>query len=71
VALPAGDALRGGHPTSVFQFVTTSELWFQSFQSWQSEFLAVFAIVTLTIFLRQRGSTESKPMHAPNSQTGS
>jgi hypothetical protein len=55
----------------VFQFVTTSELWFQSFQSWQSEFLAVFAIVTLTIFLRQRGSTESKPMHAPNSQTGS
>jgi hypothetical protein len=62
---------HGGHAISTLQFVTTSEFWFQSFQNWQSEFLAVFSIVTLTIFLRQRGSTESKPVHAPNSETGS
>jgi hypothetical protein len=62
---------HGGHAISALEFVTTSEFWFQSFQNWQSEFLAVFAIVTLTIFLRQRGSTESKPVHAPHSETGS
>ena len=53
------------------QFVRTGEFWFQSFQNWQSEFLAVFSIVVLTIFLRQRGSPESKPVHAPHEETGS
>ena len=53
------------------QYVTTSQFWFESFQNWQSEFLAVAAIVVLTIFLRQRGSPESKPVHAPHAKTGS
>jgi hypothetical protein len=44
--------------------------WFQSLQNWQSEFLAVFGVVTLTIFLRQRGSPQSKPVAAPHSATG-
>ena len=48
----------------------TSEFWFQSFQNWQSEFLAVGTIVVLSVFLRQRGSAESKPVHAPHQQTG-
>ena len=52
------------------QFVRMSELWFQSFQNWQSEFLAVGTIVVLSVFLRQRGSAESKPVHAPSRQTG-
>lgn len=55
---------------SVPQFVASSEFWFQSFQNWQSEFLAVFSIVTLTIFLRQRGSPQSKPVAAPHAETG-
>ena len=46
------------------------EFWFESFQNWQSEFLAVGAIVVLSIFLRQRGSPESKPVHAPHAETG-
>ncbi len=50
--------------------LTSSQFWFESFQNWQSEFLAVFAIVVLTIFLRQRGSSESKPVAAPHRQTG-
>jgi hypothetical protein len=55
---------------SVVQFVASSEFWFQSFQNWQSEFLAVVSIVTLTIFLRQRGSPQSKPVAAPHGATG-
>jgi hypothetical protein len=55
---------------NTWQFVRTSEFWFQSFQNWQSEFLAVGTIVILTVFLRQRGSAESKPVHAPHRETG-
>jgi hypothetical protein len=52
------------------EFVTTSQFWFESFQNWQSEFLAVGSIVVLTIFLRQKGSPESKPVHETHSSTG-
>jgi uncharacterized protein DUF6766 len=51
-------------------YATSSQFWFESLQNWQSEFLAVFAIVTLSIFLRQRGSPESKPVAASHSKTG-
>jgi hypothetical protein len=62
---------HGEPPVTVAQFVTTSELWFQSFQNWQSEFLAVGVLVALSIYLRERGSPESKPVSAPHDQTGS
>jgi hypothetical protein len=52
-------------------YATSSQFWFESLQNWQSEFLAVFAIVTLSVFLRQRGSPESKPVAASHSATGS
>jgi hypothetical protein len=61
---------HGGAAVSASQFVRTSQFWFESFQNWQSEFLAVGAIVVLTIVLRQRGSAESKPVHAPVDETG-
>lgn len=44
--------------------------WFETFQNWQSEFLSVASIVILTIFLRQIGSPESKPVDAPHMETG-
>jgi len=53
------------------EFLSGAEFWFQSFQNWQSEFLAVLTIVTLTIFLRQHGSPESKAVGDANSKTGS
>ena len=56
-------------PVSTVGFVTTSTFWFQSFQNWQSEFVAVGSIVVLTIFLRQRGSPESKPVAAAHRET--
>jgi hypothetical protein len=62
---------HGQHAVSTWDFFTSSHYWFQSFQNWQSEFLAVLAIVVLSIFLRQRGSPESKPVAAPHSATGS
>ncbi|GAB3770051.1 hypothetical protein GCM10028818_07200 [Spirosoma horti] len=55
---------------SLWQFLGTSEFWFQSLQNWQSEFLSVLSIVVLSIFLRQKGSPESKPVDAPDSETG-
>ena len=61
---------HGGHAVSTWEFLHTSEFWFQSFQNWQSEFLAVFSLVVLSVFLRQRGSPESKPVAAPHHETG-
>nr|WP_235527340.1 DUF6766 family protein [Pedobacter sp. Leaf41] len=55
---------------SVFQYLTKPEFWFETFQNWQSEFLSVFSIVFLTIYLRQKGSPESKPVDAPHMETG-
>jgi len=51
-------------------YLATSRFWFESFQNWQSEFLSIGMMVVLTIFLRQRGSPESKPVDAPHSVTG-
>jgi hypothetical protein len=56
---------------STWSYLGTARFWFESFQNWQSEFLAVGAIVLASIWLREKGSPESKPVHAPHSQTGS
>ncbi|WP_328343780.1 DUF6766 family protein [Micromonospora sp. NBC_00421] len=60
----------GAAPISAWQFLGTSDFWFQSMQNWQSEFLAVGALVLLSIFLRQASSPESKPVTAAHAQTG-
>lgn len=57
---------HGGPPVTTWEFMRTAEFWSQSLQNWQSEFLAVAAIVLLSIWLRQQGSPESKPVHAPH-----
>jgi uncharacterized protein DUF6766 len=63
--------LRGDKPvSSVAEYVTTSRFWFESFQNWQSEFLSVAVLVVLSIYLRQRGSPQSKRVAAPHSETG-
>jgi hypothetical protein len=61
---------HGEKTVSVIEYLGTSRFWFESFQNWQSEFLAIASMVILSIFLRQRGSPESKPVDAPHSQTG-
>jgi hypothetical protein len=51
-------------------YVGSYRFWFESLQNWQSEFLALASMVVLTIFLRQRGSPESKPVASPHTATG-
>lgn len=51
-------------------YISDPRFWFESFQNWQSEFLSVFVLVVLSVFLRQKGSPQSKPVDAPNDETG-
>jgi uncharacterized protein (TIGR02611 family) len=51
-------------------YLGTSRFWFESFQNWQSEFLSVGMLLVLSIFLREKGSPESKPVNAPHAETG-
>jgi len=62
--------VHGDAPFSLLHHLGSAQLWFESMQNWQSEFLAVLSIVLLSIFLRQDKSPESKPVNAPHSQTG-
>jgi len=65
------DQIAHGEPAvSMRQFMGTAEFWFQSMQNWQSEFLSVGALVILTVFLRQKGSPESKPVDESTASTG-
>ena len=63
-------ALKGQPPETLLSYISQARFWFESFQNWQSEFLSVFTIVVLSIFLRQKGSPQSKPVDAPNYETG-
>jgi hypothetical protein len=56
-------------PVSWPTYITTSDFWNRTLQNWQSEFLAVGSLVILSVYLRQRGSPESKPVGAPHTQT--
>ena len=63
-------ALKGKPIESMLEYLGEANFWFETFQNWQSEFLSVASIVILTIFLRQKGSPESKPVDAPDLETG-
>jgi hypothetical protein len=57
-------------PVSWLEYVSSSDFWNRTLQNWQSEFLAVASMVALSIYLRQRGSPESKPVGSSHSATG-
>ncbi|HEV7993748.1 MAG TPA: DUF6766 family protein [Gemmatimonadaceae bacterium] len=61
---------HGGSPVGMLGYLATSRFWFESFQNWQSEFLSVAVLVLLSIWLREHGSAQSKPVAAPHSETG-
>jgi hypothetical protein len=52
------------------QYVWSAEFWNRTLQNWQSEFLAVGSMAIFAVFLRQRGSPESKPVGEPHEKTG-
>jgi hypothetical protein len=62
--------LHGATTETAAERLADPEFWYESFQNWQSEFLSIGALVVLAIFLRERGSPESKPVHASHSRTG-
>ncbi|MEJ7739075.1 MAG: DUF6766 family protein [Chitinophagaceae bacterium] len=53
---------------SLGEFIGKPKFWFESFQNYQSEFLSIAAIVYLSIYLRQKGSVQSKPVDTPHSE---
>jgi hypothetical protein len=57
-------------PVSWANYLTRPDFWEKTLQNWQSEFLAVGSMAILAVYLRQRGSPESKPVGAPHSATG-
>jgi hypothetical protein len=60
---------HGGTPIGWLSYLGRSDFWEKTLQNWQSEFLAVGTMAVFTIYLRQRGSPESKPIGAPHDQT--
>ncbi len=65
------EALRhGGELQTLGAYLLDAQLWFESFQNWQSEFMSTAVLVVLSIFLRHKGSPESKPAGAANTETG-
>ncbi len=65
------EAVRHGQPLATMaETLADPEFWYESFQNWQSEFLSTAALIVLGIFLRERGSPESKPVAAPHAMTG-
>lgn len=70
-AAAAQEALtHGERPVGTWAYLADPQLWFESFQNWQSEFLSTAVLVILSIFLRQRESPESKAVAASHSETG-
>lgn len=57
-------------PLTWRSYLVNADFWARTLQNWQSEFLAVGAMAVLSIYLRQRGSPESKPVGAPHDATG-
>jgi hypothetical protein len=56
-------------PVGLTEYVASPDFWNRTLQNWQSEFLAILSMAVLSIYLRQRGSPESKPVGAPHSAT--
>lgn len=61
---------HGDETVSVMGYIGTGQFWLESFQNWQSEFLSVGVLALLTIWFRQEGSPQSKPVAAPTHDTG-
>jgi len=60
--------MKNKETVTALQYIVDSRFWFESFQNWQSEFLAVFSLVVISIWLREKGSPESKPVDAAHDE---
>jgi hypothetical protein len=62
------EILDGKQAITAAEFIAMPKFWFETFQNWQSEFLAVASIVFFSIYLRQKGSAQSKPVDTPHDE---
>ncbi len=62
---------HGENGTNWVGYLGTAHFWEATLQNWQSEFLAVGSMAIFAVYLRQRGSPESKPVGAPHDETAS
>ena len=62
--------MHGNTALTLGEYIGDAQFWFESFQNWQSEFFSTAVLVVLSIFLRERGSPESKPVRAGITETG-
>ena len=58
-------------PLSLGQYLASPDFWGRTFQNWQSEMLAIASMAVFSIYLRERGSPESKPVGLPHDETSS
>ena len=63
-------SLTGQPPVSLSSYLITGDFWFKMVQTWQAEFIGIALFIVLSIFLRQEGSAESKPVESSNRETG-
>jgi hypothetical protein len=64
------ERLAGRAEPPLVEYLGSPRFWFESMQNWQSECLSIAAMVYLSVYLRHRGSPESKPVHAAHTETG-
>jgi hypothetical protein len=69
-AYSSDQLVHGEHGVGYAQYLGSASFWESTLQNWQSEFLAVGSMAVFAVYLRQRGSPESKPVGAPHSATG-
>lgn len=69
VAFNAENAEHGEPAIDWVRYLGSPDFWSRTMQNWQSEFLAVGSLIALTIFLRQRGSSQSKPVGATHEES--
>jgi hypothetical protein len=69
VVMNSENAQHGQPAITWAEYLVSADFWNRTLQNWQSEFLAVGSMIALSIFLRQRGSSESKPVGAPHHQS--
>jgi hypothetical protein len=70
IAFNEEQVLENKPASGFWEYLKNSRFWFESFQNWQSEFLSIFAIIFLSIYLREKGSSQSKKVNAPHMETG-
>lgn len=70
LAYNEGRSLTRDPPVTMASYLLTGDFWFKNFSAWEAEFVVMGAFIVLSIYLRERGSAESKPVSSSDEETG-